>query len=120
MRVSHSKKSLLFTCLISSQSILVWAHGAKCNETATIFEKNYGKLDNYKDQWHHWNRWQGMVSCPKDAYGADTYVRGISVKVENPVQGGGDNTALNGIKIVCASYHADERDAYYSAVKNIL
>ena len=149
MRVPHSK--LLFTCLISSQSILTWArtftskfesatvtekklreatvrfltvasrnfHSKNFEkfrkfELATVFEQNHGGIDN-TDELYEWNRWQGMVACPEN-----THIHGMSVKVETPVQGGGDNTALNGIKILCAPSYKSEAKYYKETVVTVV
>ena len=44
-----------------------------------------------------WGQWTNWMYCP-----TDWYVIGMQLKVESK-QGNGDDTALNGIKLFCAS-----------------
>lgn len=46
-----------------------------------------------------WGNWKGMKHCPKDHY-----VCGLEVRFEDD-QGGGDDTAMNGLKMDCCRFY---------------
>jgi len=47
----------------------------------------------------YWGGWKGMKTCPDN-----TYVCGLETRVEGK-QGGGDDTAMNGIKMKCCKFN---------------
>ena len=47
----------------------------------------------------YWGGWRGMKTCPDN-----TYVCGLETRVEG-TQGGGDDTAMNGIKMKCCKFN---------------
>ncbi|KXZ52423.1 hypothetical protein GPECTOR_9g467 [Gonium pectorale] len=57
----------------------------------------------------YWGDWTGYTYCP-----GETYVCGLQVRVESP---GGDDTALNGLRIACCSFPASNDAAVRSATK---
>ena len=56
-----------------------------------------------------WGEWKGWKNCPQNQF-----IVGAKVRYENSQGGGGDDTALNGLKIYCAPYDTNSGGSWVS------
>ncbi|KAG2485110.1 hypothetical protein HYH03_016097 [Edaphochlamys debaryana] len=65
----------------------------------------YVPTDSFKDIYTvangFWGDWKGWQYCTSAITGQPSYITGLQLRIE-PEQGGGDDTALNGINVACS------------------